>query len=156
MQQHSSAKKLAVKLINHRPFRHLFIFLVILAFLLGIIIVPFEIVHPEATIQNVGDGLWWAAITVTGVGYGDFFPVTVVGKLIGSILAISGVMMFGLMIGIIGVTMTKKQEEFYWMRLFDRLDDLDKRIENIEKTNIFLVKDNHENRNQPEQIEEKV
>ena len=40
------------------------------------------------------DWLWYSIITVTGVGYGDFHPHTMVGKLCGSFLAVVGVVLF--------------------------------------------------------------
>jgi voltage-gated potassium channel len=39
---------------------------------------------PDGNITNFPDALWWAATTVTTVGYGDRFPVTAEGRLIGS------------------------------------------------------------------------
>jgi len=39
--------------------------------------------QPGASITNIGDALWWAAVTLTGTGYGDFVPITLVGRLVG-------------------------------------------------------------------------
>ncbi|RNL66151.1 two pore domain potassium channel family protein [Nocardioides marmoriginsengisoli] len=46
---------------------------------------------PDATIRTFGDALWWAATTVTTVGYGDFYPVTVQGRVIAVGLMIIGI-----------------------------------------------------------------
>ncbi len=51
--------------------------LIILALLLGIWIVPVEYGNK---INTIGDGLWWAITTITGVGYGDVVPVTGLGR----------------------------------------------------------------------------
>ena len=40
------------------------------------------------------DALWYAVITATGVGYGDLYPQTVAGKVLGSWLAVLGVLLF--------------------------------------------------------------
>ncbi|HEX2360729.1 MAG TPA: potassium channel family protein [Jiangellaceae bacterium] len=50
---------------------------------------------PEANITNFPDALWWAATTVTTVGYGDRFPVTAEGRLIGVVLMAVGIAVFG-------------------------------------------------------------
>jgi len=42
-------------------------------------------------------------------------------------------------IGIIGITLNKRQEEYYWFRLFDRLNQLETQIQNLEKETKFLV-----------------
>ena len=48
-----------------------------------------------ANITTFGDALWWAATTVTTVGYGDRFPVTTEGRLIAVVLMVVGVSMVG-------------------------------------------------------------
>jgi voltage-gated potassium channel len=40
---------------------------------------------------SIWDGIWWAVVTVTTVGYGDYYPVTVLGRLIGISVMLSGI-----------------------------------------------------------------
>lgn len=41
--------------------------------------------------EDVWDGVWWAVVTVTTVGYGDLYPTTVVGRIIGIALMLVGI-----------------------------------------------------------------
>jgi voltage-gated potassium channel len=41
--------------------------------------------------DSVWDGIWWAIVTVTTVGYGDLYPVTVQGRLIGVFVMLLGI-----------------------------------------------------------------
>jgi len=45
--------------------------------------------------------MWWGVATLTTVGYGDVYPVTVFGKLIGALIAVLGIGMFALPAGIL-------------------------------------------------------
>ena len=49
----------------------------------------------ESNIRNIGDALWWAAVTIAGVGYGDHYPVTLVGRLVAVGLMIGGIALIG-------------------------------------------------------------
>ncbi len=51
----------------------------------------------EPSVKNPWDGIWWAWVTVTTVGYGDIVPQTPAGKLFGSLLILLGVALFALM-----------------------------------------------------------
>lgn len=50
---------------------------------------------PDSNINTAGDALWWAIVTMTTVGYGDRFPVTAEGRVIGALLMTAGVGLFG-------------------------------------------------------------
>jgi voltage-gated potassium channel len=50
---------------------------------------------PDSNIATFPDALWWAATTVTTVGYGDRFPVTAEGRLVGVVLMVVGIAVFG-------------------------------------------------------------
>jgi voltage-gated potassium channel len=50
----------------------------------------FEINAPGANITSFGDSTWWAFVTVTTVGYGDFTPVTIGGRVIAVLIMFTG------------------------------------------------------------------
>jgi voltage-gated potassium channel len=49
----------------------------------------------NSNIKTAEDAIWWSYVTITTVGYGDKFPVTTEGRIIGSILMTTGVGIFG-------------------------------------------------------------
>jgi voltage-gated potassium channel len=50
---------------------------------------------PGSNISSFGNALWWAVVTVTTVGYGDHFPVTLQGRFVAAGLMIGGVALIG-------------------------------------------------------------
>lgn len=56
---------------------------------------------PNSNIKTAGDALWWTFTTVTTVGYGDCYPVTPEGRIIGVFLMIMGVGLFGTFTGFV-------------------------------------------------------
>lgn len=51
--------------------------------------------HGDANIKTAEDAVWWSVSTFTTVGYGDKYPVTTEGRMLGMILMVGGVGMFG-------------------------------------------------------------
>ncbi len=68
-------------------------------------------------IATVGDGLWWALVTVTTVGFGDITPVTFLGRIIGACLMVAGMFTLALFAGIVGSSLVRgmmsiREEQF--------------------------------------------
>jgi voltage-gated potassium channel len=72
----------------------LVVYLIIIKFL-----VQAESDNPNANITNYWDGLWYTVITLTTVGYGDFYPVSTAGKILGLIVVLSSLGLLGYLIG---------------------------------------------------------
>ena len=51
---------------------------------------------------NIPSAMWWSVITLTTVGYGDVFPVTIAGRIVAGMIAIVGIGLFALPAGILG------------------------------------------------------
>ncbi|SFH31773.1 ion transporter [Modicisalibacter xianhensis] len=51
--------------------------------------------NPESPINTAEEALWWAIVTVTTVGYGDYYPITTQGRIVAVLLMIGGVGLFG-------------------------------------------------------------
>ena len=68
--------------------------------LICIVVLYFEHQAPDGNIRSAGDVLWWAMTTVTTVGYGDRFPVTIEGRIAGAVLMISGIGYLATVLGV--------------------------------------------------------
>jgi voltage-gated potassium channel len=57
--------------------------------------------NSEGNIKSAEDAIWWSVTTMTTVGYGDKYPVTTEGRMVGMFLMICGVGMFGGLSGLV-------------------------------------------------------
>lgn len=61
--------------------------------------------------KNIGQSLWWSVATLTTVGYGDIYPITPLGKLLSSVIAIIGIGVLALPTGIISSAFINRLEK---------------------------------------------
>lgn len=81
--------------------------------LLGIISLPYleQTYAPDAAnITDAGDTIWYALVTLTTVGYGDYYPVSLPGQIVGALFVLSSLGVLGLLIGKIADLFTSFRE----------------------------------------------
>ena len=61
--------------------------------------------------SSIPASMWWGVATLTTVGYGDVFPITPLGKLLGAVIAILGVGLFALPTGILASGFTEEMRK---------------------------------------------
>ena len=71
----------------------------------------------NANIDTILDGMWWALVTTTTVGFGDIAPVTGLGRLIGAVMMVAGMFTLALFAGIVGSSLVSsvvsvREEQF--------------------------------------------
>jgi len=64
-------------------------------------------VNPNVT--SFGDGIWWAVVTITTVGYGDIHPITTGGRVVAGFLMISGIGVLGAFIAAFNSLIIRKK-----------------------------------------------
>jgi voltage-gated potassium channel len=84
---------------------YLIVVAALLVLLFGSIAIAYlEVGLDDANIQSGSDAFWWAFVTITTVGYGDRFPVTDSGRLVGMITMAVGIGIFGVLTSFLSAT----------------------------------------------------
>ena len=90
------------------------IFVMILMLVSSLLVYAVEHDAQPGAFRNAFSGLWWAVATLTTVGYGDIYPVTAVGRILGAIIALLGIGMVAIPTSILSSGflehMSKKRE----------------------------------------------
>ena len=122
---HQFVEVLATK--KFELFTLLFLILFIV-FTSGIAIYVFE-EKSNPDISSLFDGLYWALITISTVGYGDISPVTIEGRVVSMLVIISGIAMISFVTSVIVSSFSEKLDELKENRL----------VEEINKTGKFMI-----------------
>ena len=67
----------------------------------SVLVLQFESKNPDANIQTGWDSFWWAVVTITTVGYGDRYPITVGGRITAMFVMFMGVGIIGALASIL-------------------------------------------------------
>ena len=65
----------------------------------SIAVIQAERRNPAANIDTASDALWWSYVTITTVGFGDQYPTTALGRLVGIVVLTAGVGLFSVLTG---------------------------------------------------------
>ena len=65
----------------------------------------------EDTVPSILDAIWWAFVTMTTVGYGDITPLTLPGRLVGIVCAISGLVLVAMLVPVIVSNFTDRYDK---------------------------------------------
>ena len=119
-------------LFNSRRLRTILAALLFFIFLFGYL---FYVSEPD--VRNLGDGIWWALVTITTVGYGDITPVTTLGRVVASSLMLLGLGLIATITAIVSAKFIQNfvdhhtnddvLEKLYEMQL--ELDDIKKKLQ---------------------------
>ena len=61
----------------------------------SLLVLHWESTHPDGNITTAQITLWWMMETLSTIGYGDYYPVTVGGRIVAALMMISGIGLFG-------------------------------------------------------------
>ena len=76
--------------IRTRVMAYVIVSALLLIYTVALSVLHFERSAPNANITTMGDSLWWAIVTITTIGYGDYYPVTTPGRWAAAALMIGG------------------------------------------------------------------
>jgi voltage-gated potassium channel len=93
-------KELVEDVIQNRSQYTAFLTILLLIIILAtssVLVLQFESRSPEAKITNGKDAFWYSIVTVTTVGYGDYYPVTPGGRITAMFIMFAGVGLIGVL-----------------------------------------------------------
>lgn len=85
---------------------------------------------PGSNIKTLGDAIWWAATTVTTVGYGDRYPVTTIGRTLAVLVMLMGISLVGVITASVASWFVKsdetKDDKIQMKQLLGELEEIKK------------------------------
>lgn len=67
----------------------------------SLLVLQFESARPDGNIKTGGDAVWWGIVTLTTVGYGDHYPITLFGRLTAASVMFAGIGIIGALASIL-------------------------------------------------------
>lgn len=94
----------------------------------------------EPQIKTFGDGVWWALVTITTVGYGDITPLTTLGRLVAGTLMFVGLGLIATVTAIVSAKFIANYVDHHTNDdVLEKLEELEDEIEKIEEIESNVV-----------------
>ena len=120
---------LLLRVFNNKRLRTVLSLILFFIVLFGFI---FFITEPD--VKNFSDGLWWALVTVTTVGYGDITPMTSIGRLVASALMFLGLGLIASLTAVISVKFIQNFVDHHTNDdVLEKLEEMQKDIDEIKR-----------------------
>jgi voltage-gated potassium channel len=132
---HQSRKQMVADLLRNRA-QYALATTVLSVFLVvattSLVVLDAESGSPTGNIRTAGDAFWWSMVTIATVGYGDFYPVTLVGRLSAMMAMVVGVGLIASLASIMSRALVNPSQESA------RAADLERRLEAITEELVAL------------------
>ena len=120
---------LLLRVFNNKRLRTVLSLILFFIVLFGFI---FFITEPD--VKSYSDGLWWALVTITTVGYGDITPMTSIGRLVASALMFLGLGLIASLTAVISVKFIQNFVDHHTNDdVLEKLDEMQKDIDEIKR-----------------------
>lgn len=96
---------------NYEILLSAFIILIVLLIMSSTLMYYVEHEAQPGAFDSIPSTMWWAIATLTTVGYGDIYPITPMGKFLGSFIAILGIAMFAIPTGVFASSFLEEAEK---------------------------------------------
>ena len=94
----------------------------------------------EPQIKTFGDGIWWALVTITTVGYGDITPLTTLGRFVAGTLMFVGLGLIATVTAIVSAKFIANYVDHHTNDdVLEKLEELEDEIEKIEEIESNVV-----------------
>jgi len=105
-------------------------YLTVLVVIFGaVLVLGAERNYPGSNIHTYGEAVWWALVTITTVGFGDFVPVSPTGRVIATLMLLNGVALISVITALIAARFVQDPDPD---EKAVTLDELDERLARIE------------------------
>jgi voltage-gated potassium channel len=105
-------------------------YLTVLVVIFGaLLVLSFERGYADSNIKTYGEAIWWAFVTVTTVGYGDYVPVSPQGRAIAVLMLANGVVLISVVTAVIAAKFVQDPDRDERAVTLDQLDERLARIE---------------------------
>ncbi len=120
---------LLLRVFNNKRLRTVLSLILFFIALFGFI---FFITEPD--VKSFSDGLWWALVTITTVGYGDITPMTSIGRLVASALMFLGLGLIASLTAVISVKFIQSFVDHHTNDdVLEKLEEMQKDIDEIKR-----------------------
>ena len=120
---------LLLRVFNNKRLRTVLSLILLFIGIFGFI---FFITEPD--VKSYSDGLWWALVTITTVGYGDITPLTSLGRLVASALMFLGLGLIASLTAVISVKFIQSFVDHHTNDdVLEKLEEMQKDIDEIKR-----------------------